>query len=77
MFIAQWVGHHDSFLGAEVDSFPAEKYWYFGSVLYNVLFDSWAFRSMEDGQPPVMLPEKCLVGKYARPVIYCVFGVKK
>jgi hypothetical protein len=74
VFIAQWIGHHESFLGAEAESFPVEKYRYFGSFLYDVLFDCWAFRSMEGERPPVTLPQKCLVGKYARPVVYYVSG---
>jgi hypothetical protein len=42
--------------------------------LYDLLFDCWAFSSMEGERPPVTLPEGCLVGKYARPVVYYVAG---
>ena len=73
-FIAQWIDHRNTFLGTDADSFPAEKYRYFGSFLYDVLFDCWAFNSMEGERPPVTLPEICRVGKYAHPVVYYVAG---
>jgi len=73
-FIAQWVNLRDSFLGTQAISFPKDKFRYFGSFLYDLLFDCWAFNSMEGERPPVTLPEGCLVGKYARPVVYYVAG---
>ena len=73
-FIVQWVGLRDTFLGARAILFPEVKYRYFGSFLFDMLFDCWAFSSMEGERPPVMMPEDCLVGKYARPVVYYVAG---
>ena len=42
-FIVQWVGHHDYFLCAKANSFPVEKYRYFGSLLYDMLFGCWIY----------------------------------
>ena len=69
-FIVQWVGLRDTFLGAQAILFPEVKYRYFGSFLFDMLFDCWAFSSMEGECPSVMMHEDCLVSKYARPVVY-------
>ena len=37
-----------------------------------MLFHCWASRLMEGKRPPVMIPEDCLVGKYAPPVVYYI-----
>ena len=74
MLITQWVGHHDSFFSAEANSFSAEKYRYFGSIVYDIRFDYRAFRLVEGEQPPVTLPQECFVGKCARRFVYYIFG---
>ena len=74
VFIGQWVEQRDALLGADSSLFPKEKYRYFGSFLFDILFDCWSLNSMEGERPPVTTPEQCLVGKYARPVVYYVAG---
>ena len=56
-FIAQWVNLRDSFLGTQATSFPKDKFRYFGSYFYDLLFDCRAFNSTEGELPPVTLPE--------------------
>ena len=73
-FITRWFNNRDVFVGAKAELFPAEDYRYFGSFLFSVLFDCWAFNLMAGERPPVTLPENCYVWKYARPVVYYVAG---
>ena len=73
-FIQQWMEQRDALHGADSVAFPTEKYRYFGSFLFDVMFDCWSLHSMEAERPSVTMPEQCLVGKYARPVVYYVAG---
>ena len=45
-----------------------------GAFLHVVLFMSWSHSVCKFEKPPVEFPTDCLVGKYARPVIYYVAG---
>ena len=68
VFIVQWVGPRNSFLSTKADVFLANKYRHFGSCLYVVLFDCWAFSLME-GEPLATLSQVYLVSKHERPVV--------
>ena len=73
-FIQQWIEQRDGLHGADSAAFPTEKYRCFGSFLFDVMFDCWSLNSMEAERPSVTMPDQCLVGKYARPVVYYVAG---
>ena len=45
VFIVKWVNLRDSFLGTQAISFPKDKFRYFRSFFYNLLFGCWAFSS--------------------------------
>ena len=51
-----------------------EYFRYFGTWLYNILFEEWSYCAMDSEKPPVTIPTECLVDKYARRVIYYVSG---
>ena len=55
---------------ATMESFPEERFHAFGSFLYDMLFDCWAFNSMECERPSGTLPDDCLVGKYGKSVVH-------
>ena len=42
----------------------------FGELLHIILFTEWSHSTIDDGRPAVSFPEKNLVGKYAKTVVY-------
>ena len=73
-FIHQWMERRDALHGADSTSFPTDKYRYFDSFLFDLMFDCWSLNSMDTERPPVTTPDQCLVVKYARPIVYYVAG---
>ena len=47
---------------------------HFGVYLHNALFFNWSYLAADSERPQVSFPEECLVGRFARPVIYYVAG---
>ena len=45
-----------------------------GEFLNNTLFMEWSRSAVDNERPPVSFPNECLVGKYARTVVYYVAG---
>ena len=44
----------------------------YGVYLHNALFFNWSYSAADSECPAVSFPEGCLVGRFARPVIYYV-----
>ena len=45
-----------------------------GQYLHNIIYQEWVRTSADGERPPVQIPGKVKLGKYARPVIYYVAG---
>ena len=73
IFISQWM---ERFVSIGGTSIKLTEHWfrYFGSWLHDILFEEWSYCAMDSEKPSVSIPDECLVGKYARPVIYYVAG---
>ena len=45
-----------------------------GQYLHNTIYQEWVRASANVERPPVQIPGKAKLGKYARPVMYSVAG---
>ena len=72
-FIKEWMKQYES-VGLRDEIMSRVQFGCLGAFLHNILFMNWAYCGVDCDRPAVAFPEKCLVGKYARGVIYYVAG---
>lgn len=73
VFAMKWMEQHVN-VGLDEEKFTKQKFGFFGLGLMNALFMNWSVSWMDSTRPAVEFPERCLVGKYARRVIYYCAG---
>ena len=72
-FIDNFVNEYDSSGLLEKD-IPKLMFGHLGGFLHVSIFMAWSNLVSNYEKPPVQFPTDCLVGKYAKPVIYYVAG---
>ena len=73
VFVKKWKQQYPTF-GLEGGPIDELLFGSFGVYLHNALFFNWSYSAADSERPEVTLPENCLVGRFARPVIYYVAG---
>ena len=74
VFVVKLMEQYEAMVGADSGEMSKESFGSFGVYLYHILFLNWSYCAAECDKPPIEIPEQCLVGKYARNVIYYVAG---
>ena len=72
IFVPKWMDQYQASVLA--NQMGRASFGCFGELLHIVLFTEWSHSAIDDGRPAVSFPEKNLVGKYAKNVVYYVAG---
>lgn len=74
-FVAGFMAEYDAYSSQLIPSGISKIiFGNLGRFLHHVMFMTWSHSICGSEKPPVEFPVDCLVGKYARPVIYYVSG---
>lgn len=74
VFVKKWMEQYDSLGLKDSSEMTKIRFGRFGIYLYHVLFMNWSYRAADCERPPIIILDKCLVGKYAKNVVYYVSG---